>query len=165
MIHFLGEGLEGPLAARRWAICFIMSFWEIPDPAVSLAAAEVDRAFKGWLGEREEVVEAVDGVVQEIVVGLADPDVQLAPELRAQLGPVGFQYAAEVIRLPVLGGLVVDHAGLGVPERDRAAVRTAGPVGRVPGTPLAAGERPGIAVPENVFDLALVPHRVTAHRP
>ena len=97
-----------------------------PDPAVPLPAAIGDRAFKRRLGEREEVVEPVDSVVQEIVVGLAHPDVQLAPELGAELGPVGFEHPAQVVRLPVLGCLVVDrsgpgsHSGTGRPSGPRA---------------------------------------------
>ena len=75
-------------------------------------------------------------------------------------GQLRFENAAQVVRLPVLGGLVVDHPGHGIPQRHGPAIRAAGAVGRVPCTPLAARERPGVALAENVFDLAFVAHGV-----
>ena len=155
----MGFGMAAA-AAKRSAICFIITFSEIPIQQCPCPRTVGDRAFVGRLGEREEVVEPVDGVVEEVVVGLADPDVELALELGAEFGPVRFQNAAKVVCLPVLGGLVVDRAGDGIPERNGPAVGTSGPVGGVPGAPLAAREGPRVAPAEHIFDLALVPHGV-----
>ena len=53
---------------------------------MSLAWREGDALLDAWPGLTQVVVEQVDGVVQIIVVRLADPDAQLALEPRRQAG-------------------------------------------------------------------------------
>ena len=74
------------LSTLPWAICFIISRSEIPIQQWPWPGAVGDRSFVGRPSPREERVEPVHGVVEEEVVGLAHPDMQLSPELGAELG-------------------------------------------------------------------------------
>src|SRR5271157_398110 len=129
-------------------------------PAVAMTGAVGDRTLVSRLGPRQEFVELVDGVVEEEVVGVTDPDVDLALQLGTKNRPVLLEHPAQVIRLPVCGCRAVDHSRPGVPERDGTAVVAARTIGGVPGAPLAPRHRPGIATAQYVFERALVPHRV-----
>src|SRR4051794_6882244 len=89
-------------------------------PAVTLARAEADHASERGIGAGEERIEAVDGVIEEIIVGLAHVDVDLPGELRAERRPVLLHHEAKVISLPVIDHRSVDLPRYRVPERDWA---------------------------------------------
>ena len=55
-------------------------------PAVAHPWAVRDAAVVGRCGLRQEGIQHVDGVVQEVVVGVTHPDVDLALQLRRQCG-------------------------------------------------------------------------------
>src|SRR5271157_30224 len=129
-------------------------------PAMAMTGAVGDRSLVSRLGPRQEFVELVDGVVEEEIVSLADPDVDLALKLGTKNRPVLLEHPAQVIRLPVCGCRAVDRSRPGIPERDGTAVVVARTIGGVPGAPLAPRHRPRIAAAQYVFKRALVPHRV-----
>ena len=87
----------------------------------------------------EDVLHQVYGVVQIIVVHVADIDMDLALELLADLGPVALEDVAEVVVLaPVLGDRAVDHAGPLVPDPLGVSVRPDGRIDGLPDVPLLA---------------------------
>src|SRR5437868_5704658 len=118
-----------------------------------------DAAFVWRFSSRQERVEQMHGVVQEIIVGFADPDVQLAAQARREFLPVLLKNQAQVVALPMLDDAAVDLAGLGVPQRHRATISAARPVNRIPRAPLLARHRPTVARAKHVFHLALVANR------
>src|SRR5271165_3881934 len=127
---------------------------------MALTGAVGDRTLISRLGPRQEFVELVDGVVEEEVVGVTDPDLDLAFQLGTKNRPVLLEHPAQVIRLPVCGRRAVDHSRPGIPERDGTAVVAARTISGVPGAPLAPRHRPRIAAAQYVLERALVPHRV-----
>src|SRR5690606_34624466 len=73
-------------------------FAAVPDPAVRLAAAVLEARARGRVRERvERGLHAVDRLVQVVVVHVADRDVQLAAQLRAELRPVAAQVVRQVV--------------------------------------------------------------------
>src|SRR5690606_418637 len=73
----------------------------------------------------EELLDQVDGVVEVVVIHVANVDVELPFELAAEpLAPVAAQDVAEVVVLPpVLGHFLVDHARPAIPDPLRIAIR------------------------------------------
>ena len=59
------------------------------------ARPELDTPLVRRPGRPQEVVEPVDGVVEEVLIGLAHPDAQLAAQLRPERLPAGRQDAAQ----------------------------------------------------------------------
>src|SRR5436190_15769756 len=85
------------------------------------------------VGFLDEVVEHVHAHVQEVAVGVANIDIDLVGQLRAERRPVGLHDVAQVVMLfPVRGDLLVNLAGLLVPDRNRIAVVADGTVRRFP---------------------------------
>ena len=73
-------------------------------PAVLGARLVVDFAVVvRVLGSLEKIFHQIHGVVEEIVVGLTDVDVQLAVELWSKLGPVALEDVAQVVILAPVG--------------------------------------------------------------
>src|SRR5690606_8887307 len=117
----------------------------VADPAMPLAAPVLEARARGWVRERVEGgLHEVDRLVQVVVVHVADGDVQLAGQLRAQLSPVATQVVREIVVLaPVRGDLAIDLARDRVPDRRGVAVRTHGAEHRLPDRPLPAGTAVG----------------------
>src|SRR5207245_802422 len=93
----------------------------------------------------EELVEEMDGVVEEKLVGLAGGEVELAAQFRAKRRPVLLQDQPQIVLPPLRGNGVIDLAGLRVPERDRPAIFATGSEGSVPGAPLFARHGEAVA--------------------
>ena len=71
----------------------------------------------------EELLGQVHGVVEIVVIHVADIDVQFALELGPERQPVALQDVREVVVLaPVRGDGVVYDAGLLVPEAQRVTI-------------------------------------------
>ncbi len=64
---------------------------------MAMTGAVGDRSLVSRLGPRQEFVELVDGVVEEEVVGVTDPDVDLALKLGTKNRPVLLEHPAQVI--------------------------------------------------------------------
>ena len=91
----------------------------------------------------QKILHAIDGVVQEVGVGAADVDVDLARELRTQRCPVAFENRFEIVVLaPVLGDVVIDLARLLVEDGLRIAVLAHRAIHRLPDIELLA--RPSV---------------------
>ena len=73
-------------------------------PAVLGAVAVFHFAFVGRVAGLQKILQQVDGVVQKIVVGAADVDVELALQLRAQRRPVALEDVAQIVVLFPVGG-------------------------------------------------------------
>src|SRR5256885_10185809 len=71
----------------------------------------------------QEIVHQVDRVVQEVVVSFSNVDMNLARELRPELGPITLQDVPEiVIPSPELGDGAIDLSSQLVPDRFRITV-------------------------------------------
>src|SRR5262245_32247243 len=127
---------------------------------MSLAGTVRDRASIFRLRARQERIKTVDRIVEEIVVGIAHPDMELTLELGPKDWPVLLENPAQVVALPVLGDLTIDLSGSRIPEWYWAAIGASRPVGCIPRSPLGAGHRPRVALAEHVLEPALMPHRV-----
>src|SRR5262249_29825222 len=122
-------------------------------PVVPAAPAESDLCVKRGLRLPEELVEQIDGIVKEVIVRVAYPNVQLAAELRRQYGGMLLQSQSQVVLLPVLQHFAVELPRLAVPQRHRMAVGTARAEHRVPGAPVLARQRPAVAPAKDDFTL------------
>ena len=127
-------------------------------PAVGLSRAVEDRAAPGRVRRRrEEVLQAVHGVVQEVGVHVADGDVDLSGELAADLAPALLKVGRQVrVFAPVSRDALVDRARLGVEERLEVAALPDRPVHRLPAVPVLAGAP---ARAEGALVLQLLLHR------
>src|SRR5262245_55301501 len=120
------------------------------------ARAKGDFALVGRLRLRQKIVKQMDGVVEEIIIGLADPDVELAAQFRGQRTPVLLQNEPQIVFLPMLQNRAVDFPGLAVPQGLGIAVVAAGTECGIPGAPIAATQFPAVASAEDALELDLV---------
>src|SRR5687768_2773989 len=99
-----------------------------------------DSAVVRVLRRLEKIFHEIHGVIQKIVVSLADVDVKLAFELWSYLRPITFEDVTEIkILTPVFSDGAIDLAGQLVPDRFRIAVASDGRIHRLPNIKLAAG--------------------------
>src|SRR5438105_12634404 len=106
---------------------------------------------------QEGVLEAMNCVVEEVIVGLADVDANLATgQFRAQRLPIALQHQPEVVVFPMSGHGAVDDAGGAVPEGDGRSVIAARAEDGVPASPLLAAEFPSAATTEGALQATLV---------
>jgi hypothetical protein len=110
-------------------------------PAMLGFVAVFDFAFvRGIRGGLQEVFEQIDGVVEHVIIGAADVDVQLAAEFGTKLVPIALKDRGEiVVLLPVGGDVVVDDARFFVENGLRVAVLADGAVDGLPDVKLFAG--------------------------
>ena len=66
-----------------------------------LSWAVGDRPRVGRLGVRQECVKLVHGIIEEEIVGVADPDMEFPLELGSKLRPVFLEDSPEVVGFPV----------------------------------------------------------------
>src|SRR6266536_4951082 len=109
-------------------------------PAVGLSRAVEDRPSPGRVDRRgQEVVQAMNGVVQVVSVHLAGGDVDLAGELAADPAPVLLEIGGQVRMLPPVGrDALVDRASLRIEERLEITVLPEGTKDRLPAIPVLA---------------------------
>ena len=88
----------------------------------------------------QEIFQVINRVVQEISVGGAHVDVQLALQLRPKRRPVALHDRAEIVVLfPIGGDAAIDFAGLFVENLFRIAIVADRSVDRLPDIELLAG--------------------------
>src|SRR6266545_3710521 len=127
-------------------------------PAVGLSRAVEDRSSPGRVHRRgQEVVQAMNGVVQVVSVHLAGGDVDLAGELAADPAPVLLEIGGQVRMLPPVGrDALVDRARLRIEERLEIAVLPEGTKDRLPAIPVLARAAVGT---QGAFVSQLLLHR------
>ena len=82
----------------------------------------------------------VDGIVEEIIVGAADVDVELAVQFRPERRPVALQNGAEIVVFPpVSGDRRIDLAGFLIEDRFRITVFSRRAEHRLPDIELLSG--------------------------
>ena len=87
----------------------------------------------------ERVLQHVHRVVEEVGIAIADGDVELAFELRAESSPIAREDRVEVVVIvPVRHHLLVDRARQRIDDLRRIAIGTSGRVDRLPDIPLLA---------------------------
>src|SRR5271170_1882887 len=103
----------------------------------------------------QEILHAVDGIVQEVGVRAPDIDIDLARELRPQRAPVAFEDRLKVVVLaPVFGDMVVDLSRLLVEDWLRIAVLADRPIDRLPYIELFS--RPSVIAERKLVPVDLV---------
>src|SRR5580704_13455831 len=100
----------------------------------------------------------MESVVEEVIIGIADGDVEFALEFRAEGLPVLFHDEAQVIFFPLFGDAVVNDSGLRVPKRNGPAISAARAIDGVPCAPLFAGHGPEVAIAKEIFDADFAAH-------
>src|SRR4030095_6495364 len=90
----------------------------------------------------QEVVQHMNGIIEEIIIGFADRDVNFPFHFGAKDSPVLFQDQPEVVFLPMRDDGFIDLSASSIPKRHGSAFSTARSVHCVPRSPLLPGHRP-----------------------
>ncbi len=96
-------------------------------------------AVVGVLCGLQKIVDQVNRVVEKIVIGLADIDMNFSFEFWSQRCPVAFQDVTKIVVLaPVFGYRMIYFSGLLVPDRFGIAVAAGRRIHCLPDIPLPA---------------------------
>src|SRR5438876_3992435 len=126
---------------------------------MATAAAVRDSSVGRRIRPLKELVQHVNGIIQIIVVRLANGDMEFAANPRAKHLPILLQDKMKIVSFPMFNGRSVDDARLGMPQSDRTTVRSSGTICRIPCAPLLTGKRPAIGITEDVFHLTFAADR------
>jgi hypothetical protein len=136
--HVGGGGFQGALGKGEAA------FARGGTGRAAVAVGLVDAVIEGGVGVRvgsgvEEFLHEVHGTVEVVSVGSTDGDVEFALEFGAESGPVALEDGGEVIVLvPVGGDIVIDDAGVLIPDFGGVAIGADGAEDGLPDVPLLA---------------------------
>ena len=103
---------------------------------MATATAVRDSSVGRRIRRLKELVQHVNGIIQIIVVRLANGDMEFAANPRAKHSPILLEDKMKIVPLPMFDGGFVDDASLGMPQSDRTTVRPSRTICRIPCTPL-----------------------------
>src|SRR5262245_51086073 len=103
---------------------------------MATAAAIRDSSIGRRIRPLQELVQHVNGIIQIIVVRLANGDMEFAANPGAKHSPILLEDKMKIVPLPMFDGRFVDGASLGIPQSDRTAGRPSRTICRIPCTPL-----------------------------
>src|SRR5207249_9255938 len=99
---------------------------------MATAAAVRDSSVGRRIRPHNKLVQHVNGIIQIIVVRLANGDMEFAANPRAKHSPILLEDKMKIVPLPMFDGGFVDDASLGMPQSDRTMVRSSRTICRIP---------------------------------
>src|SRR5438876_11232299 len=108
---------------------------------MATATAVRDSSLGRRIRRLKELVQHVNGIIQIIVVRLANGDMEFTANPRAKHSPILLEDKMKIVPLPMFHGGFVDDASLGMLPSDRTTVRLSRTISRIPCTSLLLSKR------------------------